>query len=62
VYFGSTLVKVYTDQNPLVFLHKMSNHYQKLLRWSLELQQYSLERIHRAGKDNSIPDILSRTL
>jgi hypothetical protein len=60
VYFGSTLVKVYTDHNPLVFLHKMSNHNQKLLRWSLELQQYSLEIIHRAGKDNLIPDILSR--
>ena len=60
VYFGSNLVKVYTDHNPLVFLHKMSNHNQKLLRWSLELQQYSLEIIHRAGKDNLVPGILSR--
>jgi hypothetical protein len=62
VYFGSSLVKVFTDHNPLVFLQKMSNHNQKLLRWSLELQQYNLEIIHRAGKDNLIPDILSRSV
>ena len=62
VYFGSSHVKVYTDHNPLVFLHKMQNHNQKLLRWSLELQQYSLEIIHRAGKDNCIPDLLSRPM
>ena len=60
VYFGSTPVRVYTDHNPLVFLHRMANHNQKLLRWSLELQHYNLEIIHRAGKDNLHPDVLSR--
>lgn len=60
VYFGSTPVRVYTDHNPLVFLHRMAGHNQKLLRWSLELQHYNLEIVHRAGKDNLIPDILSR--
>ena len=52
VYFGSTPVKVYTDHNPLVFIQKMANYNQKLLRWCLELQQYNLEVVHRPGKDN----------
>lgn len=60
VYFGSTPVRVYTDHNPLVFLHRMANHNQKLLRWSLELQHYNLEIIHRPGKENLLPDLLSR--
>ena len=60
VYFGSTPVKVYTDHNPLVFLHRMANHNQKLLRWCLELQQYNLEIIHRPANRNFFADLLSR--
>lgn len=60
VYFGSTPVKVYTDHNPLVFIQKMANYNQKLLRWCLELQQYNLEIIHRPGKENFFADLLSR--
>jgi len=61
VYFGSNPVKVYTDHNPLTFLQRMASHNQKLLRWSLEIQQYNLEILHRSGKDNLLPDLLSRT-
>ena len=61
VYFGMGVVTVYTDHNPLTFLQRMANHNQKLLRWSLELQQYNLNIVHRAGKDNLLPDLLSRT-
>ena len=60
VYFGSSSVLVYTDHSPLQFIQKMANSNQKLLRWSLELQQYSLDIRHRPGKDNRLPDILSR--
>ena len=60
VYFGSAPVRVYTDHSPLQFIERMANHNQKLLRWSLELQQYNLQIQHRPGKDNIIPDILSR--
>jgi len=60
VYFGSASVVVYTDHSPLQFLHRMSNHNQKLLRWNLELQQYNLTIVHRAGRDNVLPDLLSR--
>ena len=61
VYFGSHPVTVYTDHSPLQFLKSMANYNQKLLRWSLELQQYNLEIVHRPGRQNLIPDILSRT-
>ena len=60
VYFGSTPVRVYTHYSPLRFLQRMSPHNQKLLRWSLELDQYNLDVQHRPGKDNTIPDLLSR--
>jgi len=60
VYLDSGTVTVFSDHNPLQFLHKMANHNQKLLRWSLELQQYSLSIRHRPGKLNLLPDILSR--
>ena len=60
VYFGSQPVTVYTDHSPLQFIQKMANYNQKLLRWSLELQQYNIVIKHRAGKNNLLPDILSR--
>jgi hypothetical protein len=60
VYFGAAPVTVYTDHSPLQFINRMSGHNQKLLRWSLELQQYNINIVHRAGKDNLLPDLLSR--
>ena len=60
VYFGSSPVRVYTDHSPLQFLKRMSCQNQKLLRWNLELEQYNLDVRHRPGKDNTLPDILSR--
>ena len=60
VYFGSAPVTVYTDHSPLQFLQHMSNHNQKLLRWNLELQEYNLVIKHRPGRDNILPDLLSR--
>ena len=60
VYFGSSPVIVYTDHSPLQFLQRMSNFNQKLLRWNLELQEYNLTVKHRPGRDNILPDLLSR--
>jgi hypothetical protein len=55
------------DRVQLVFIritirwfNRMANHNAKLLRWSLELQQYNLTIRHIAGKRNILPDILSR--
>jgi RNase H-like domain found in reverse transcriptase len=60
VYFGSLPVTVFTDHSQLQFINRMAIHNQKLLRWSLELGQYSLNVVHRPGKDNLLYDLLSR--
>ena len=60
IYFGAQMVTVYTDHSPLQYLQTMRNHNAKLTRWWIELQQYSITIHHRAGKDNLLPDLLSR--
>ena len=60
VYVGMQPVKVFTDHSPFQFIQRMAENNQKLLRWSLELQQYNLEIGHRAGRDNLMPDLLNR--
>lgn len=63
VYLGGSdsPILVYTDHNPLVFLTRMSNTNQRLMRWSLIVQEYHLDIRHKKGIDNIIADALSRT-
>lgn len=51
---------VYTDHNPLTFIHRMKNNNQRILRWALFLQEYNLQIQHIRGVDNLIADALSR--
>ena len=62
VYVGGAVqpVVIYTDHNPLVFLDRMRNCNQRLMRWSLILQGYNLEIRHIRGRDNVVADALSR--
>ena len=62
VYISSNVgnLIVYSDHNPLKFIHKFRNKNQRLTHWSLLLQEYNLEIRHIKGKDNIIPDVLSR--
>ena len=62
VYLNVTLhpILVYTDHNPLTFLHKMANKNQRLTRWSLQLQEYDIVIKHIKGSENVIADALSR--
>ena len=53
-------VQVYTDHNPLVFVHRMKDSNQRLLRWSLTLQEYCMEIFHVKGCENVVADALSR--
>lgn len=62
VYIGSSTcpVMVYTDHSPLVFLNRMRNANQRLMRWSLILQAFNLEIVHIRAKENVLADELSR--
>lgn len=44
VYLGGSnhVITVYAYHNPLVFLHRMRNSNQRLMRWSLIIQKYNL--------------------
>ena len=57
---GGFPVKVYTDHNPLVFLDRMRNSNQKLLRWAMCLQRFDLNIVHIKGVENVMADMLSR--
>ena len=51
---------MYTDQNPVVFLHRMKNVNQRLMRWCLLLQDYDLVIKHVKRRDNVVADAFSR--
>ncbi len=53
-------VVVYTDHNPLTFLNSFHCPNQRLIRWSLFLQAYSLDIRHIRGSENVVADALSR--
>ena len=57
---SSSLVTVYTDHNPLMFLRKMKNKNQRLLCLTLLLQEYNLDVRHIKGRENVVADALSR--
>ena len=44
-------IVIFSDHNPLTFIHKMKNKNQHLLRWSLMLQEHNLHIRHIKGKD-----------
>ena len=62
VYLANTQepVTVYTDHNPLTFIHRMKGTNQRVLRWSLLIQQYNLQITHIKGTNNVVADALSR--
>ena len=62
VYLGSSSrpIVVYTDHNPLVFLHRMYNQNQRLMRWALIVQGYNLVIRHKKGSENMCVGALSR--
>ena len=64
VYLGPTpfKIKVYTDHYSLTFLKTMKNKNQRLVRLSLELQEYNIEIQHIPGSENVVADALSRDI
>ena len=57
---SSSPIVVFSDHKPLIFIHKMKNKNQRLLRWSLLLQEYNLNIRHIKGKDTIISDAFFR--
>ncbi|KAL1248722.1 hypothetical protein QQF64_022040, partial [Cirrhinus molitorella] len=47
---------VYTDHNPLIYLHSLKCPNQRLTRWFLFLQSYALDIRHIKGIDNVVAD------
>lgn len=52
--------KLITDCKAMQWLTTTAKLRSKIARWSLILAEYSIEIVHRAGKDNTVPDLLSR--
>ena len=57
---GNGPLEVRTDHNPLTFLNKFKSKNARLTRWSILLQEWDLLIKHVSGKDNVLPDTLSR--
>jgi len=51
---------LYTDHAPLKFLNTSQQTNQRLLRWSLSLQEHGLQIEYRTGMSNANADALSR--
>lgn len=64
VYVGGGVnpVVVFTDHNPLTFLHSLQNPNQRLMRWCLFLQPFNLDIRHIKGTENVLADALSRAV
>ena len=57
--FGGRVV-IYSDHNPLIYLVESAPKSAKLMRWSLALQEFEVEFRFRAGRNNVVPDLLTR--
>ncbi len=58
---GSTPVVVFSDHNPLVFLQSLRSTNQRLIRWAVLLQPYSLDIRHIRLRDNVMADAWSHS-
>lgn len=61
-YLENVRFTVITDHHSLLWLHRLKDPQGRLARWALRLQPYDFEIVHRRGKDNIVPDMLSRTV
>jgi phospholipid-translocating ATPase len=50
-------IEVFSDHNLLVFIHRMKDKNQRLLRWSLILSEHNMNIQHIKGQDNLIADL-----
>lgn len=58
---GSHFIIV-TDHASLVWLNNLKDPTGRLARWAIRLQPFDYTIVHRKGKDNVVPDFLSRSV
>lgn len=61
-YIEGTHFTVITDHASLLWLDRLESPSGRLARWAIRLQQYDYTIIHRKGKYNIVPDVLSRSV
>lgn len=61
-YIEGSHFKVISDHSALQWLHKNKDPHGRLARWAMRLQQFDYEIVFRKGKQNVVPDALSRAL
>lgn len=53
---------LYTDHSALQWFLKLDNPTGRLARWCVRLSAFNFDIKHKSGKDNVVPDILSRSI
>ena len=51
---------LFTDHQPLIWLHRVKDPTSRLVRWRLKLSEYEYEIRYQPGKSNKLADALSR--
>ena len=59
-YLHGRRFKLYTDHEPLLSLHMQPGLSPRRLRWLEQLQEFDIAFVHVPGRDNVVPDTLSR--
>jgi hypothetical protein len=61
-YLEGTRFTVITDHYSLLWLNNLKDPLGRLGRWVMRLQAFDFNIVHRKGKDNVVPDCLSRAV
>lgn len=61
-YIEGTKFTIITDHYSLKWLNSIKDPVGRIARWAVRLQQYDFEVVHRKGKENVVPDTLSRSV
>jgi transposase InsO family protein len=62
IYLYGTKFTVVTDHHPLCWLNKHKSENERLYRWSLALQEYEFDIVHKSGSCHRDADCLSRSV